>query len=88
MLRATGCDDEIVDALLTNWETAPLGDLDRRILRHVDKLTREPGAMREADLEPLREAGLDDTGILQVNLIASFFNYINRVADGLGVGRA
>lgn len=44
--------------------------------------------MQEADLAPLREVGLDDTGILQVNLIASFFNYINRVADGLGVGRA
>jgi hypothetical protein len=30
---------------------------------------------------------LDDVGILQVNFIASFIDYINRVADGLGVGR-
>jgi alkylhydroperoxidase family enzyme len=39
------------------------------------------------DLEALRLVGLDDTGILQVNLIASWFNYINRVADGLGIGK-
>jgi len=31
--------------------------------------------------------GFEDTAILQINLIASWFNYINRVADGLGVGR-
>jgi len=37
--------------------------------------------------DDLRAAGFDDTAILQINLIASWFNYINRVADGLGVGR-
>ena len=35
----------------------------------------------------LREAGFDDRGILQITLIAAWFNYINRVADALGVGR-
>jgi alkylhydroperoxidase family enzyme len=39
------------------------------------------------DMDALRTAGFDDTAILQITLIASFFNYINRVADGLGVGR-
>ena len=44
--------------------------------------------MQPEDLAPMRACGLDDTGILQVNLIASWFNYINRVADGLGVGKS
>ena len=35
----------------------------------------------------LRAAGFDDRGILQITLIASWFDYINRVADALGVGR-
>jgi len=38
-------------------------------------------------VEKLRTMGFEDTAILQINLIASWFNYINRVADGLGVGR-
>ena len=38
-------------------------------------------------METLRNVGFDDTGILQITLIACFFNYINRVADALGVGR-
>ena len=42
---------------------------------------------RARDRVPAREAGFDDTAILQMTLIASWFNYINRVADALGVGR-
>ena len=38
-------------------------------------------------MEKLHNVGFDDTGILQITLIASFFNYINRIADALGVGR-
>ena len=51
------------------------------------KLTLKPESVRREDLDLLRAHGFDDTAILQINLIASFFNYINRVADGLGVGR-
>ncbi len=51
------------------------------------KLTRTPSQMGSDDLALLRRAGFDDRGILQITLIASWFNYINRVADALGVGR-
>lgn len=57
------------------------------MLEYTEKLTRHPAKVTRADVERLREVGFDDTGILQINLIASWFNYINRVADGLGVGR-
>lgn len=57
------------------------------MLGYVEKLTREPAHVQREDLDALRANGFDDTAILQVNLIASWFNYINRVADGLGVGR-
>lgn len=57
------------------------------MLEYVDALTRDATKITREDLDRLREAGFDDTAILQVNLIASWFNYINRVADGLGVGR-
>ncbi len=57
------------------------------MLGYVEKLTRDAVSVERSDIEALRAAGFDDTAILQINLIASWFNYINRVADGLGVGR-
>ena len=57
------------------------------MLGYVEKLTRDPPSVGREDIEALRAAGFEDVAILQINLIASFFNHINRVADGLGVGR-
>jgi len=57
------------------------------MLGYVEKLTRNPVSIWRDDMEALRKVGFDDTAILQITLIASFFNYINRVADALGVGR-
>jgi alkylhydroperoxidase family enzyme len=55
------------------------------LLGYSEKLTRSPGAMVEADLEPLRAAGLSDEDILDANLTVAYFAYVNRIADGLGV---
>ena len=64
-----------------------LSDADRAMLGYAEKLTLAPATVQREDLDDLRAHGFDDRGILQINLIASWFNYINRVADGLGVGR-
>ncbi len=80
-------DGELAAALRRDYTTADLGEADRAMLDYAAKLTRSPARVTPADLDRLRRAGFDDRGILQVNLIASWFNYINRVADGLGVGR-
>ncbi len=57
------------------------------MLDFVNQLTRDATLISQQDHERLRELGFDDRGILQITLIASWFNYINRVADALGVGR-
>ena len=54
---------------------------------YVVKLTKDATKVSPLDHERLRGAGFDDRTILQITLIASWFNYINRVADSLGVGR-
>jgi alkylhydroperoxidase family enzyme len=58
------------------------------MLDYVVKLTKDATKVSADDHAKLRDAGFDDRGILQITLIASWFNYINRVADALGVGRA
>ena len=54
---------------------------------YVVKLTRDATQCSPKDLDGLRVVGFDDKGILQITMIASWFNYINRMADALGVGR-
>jgi uncharacterized peroxidase-related enzyme len=81
-------DEELAVTLKRDWRQAPLDAVDRAILEYAEKLTLTPARMTRDDTERLRaDAGLDDRGVLQVTLIASFFNYVTRVADALGVGR-
>lgn len=57
------------------------------MLEYVVKLTKDATQCSREDVQKLRAVGFDDRGILQITLIASWFNYINKVADALGVGR-
>lgn len=86
-LRLATLDEALASAIKRDWRTAALSERERAMLTYVEKLTLQPAQVAREDLDALRAAGFDDQAILQVNLIASWFNYINRVADGLGVGR-
>ena len=55
------------------------------MLRYAGKLTLEPAAMVEDDLAAMRACGVDDGAILEVNQICGYFNYVNRLLNGLGV---
>ena len=70
-----------------DFRSAPISEQDKVMLEYVVKLTRDATQCRPEDHQRLRGVGFDDRGILQITLIASWFNYINRVADALGVGR-
>ncbi|HYK88948.1 MAG TPA: peroxidase [Acidobacteriota bacterium] len=76
-----------MDALQKDYRTAPITESDRAMLEYVVKLTKDATRVSPADHDRLRSAGFEDRAILQITLIASWFNYINRVADALGVGR-
>jgi len=80
-------DAGLVEVLERDYTQAPLSAQDRAMLDYVVQLTRDATRIGPADHARLRSVGFDDTGILQITLIASWFNYINRVADALGVGR-
>ena len=80
-------DDGFVKALVEDYEHAPLTPQDRVMLDYVGVITQDATRVTPSHHKGLRQAGFDDRGILQITLIASWFNYINRVADALGVGR-
>ncbi|MFY9845812.1 MAG: carboxymuconolactone decarboxylase family protein [Terriglobales bacterium] len=77
----------MVEALERDYTTAPITPQERVMIDYVVKLTKDATKVWKDDHEELRAAGFDDRAILQITLIASWFNYINRVADALGVGR-
>jgi uncharacterized peroxidase-related enzyme len=80
-------DDSLIEALRRDYRTAPITPQESAMCDYVVKLTNDAVQCSPADLDQLRAVGFDDKGILQITLIASWFNYINRVADALGVGR-
>lgn len=84
-LRAEVHDDALAAAVARDYRDAPLAPADRAMLDFAVKLTRDPHAMARADVEALRAHGLADRAIHDVVQVAAYFNYINRVANGLGI---
>lgn len=78
-------DDEIVSLLMTADGLETLEPRLSNIVRYAEKLTSAPAAMTEIDLGELRAEGLSDKDILDLTLIVGYFNFVNRIALGLGV---
>ena len=79
-------DDALAEAVRRDFRTAPIDERDRVMLEYATQITREAAGVTDEHHARLRAVGFDDRGILQITLIAAWFNYINRVADALGVG--
>jgi uncharacterized peroxidase-related enzyme len=78
-------DEEVVSLLMSADGLETLQPRLSNIVRHAEKLTNAPGAMTEIDLGELRAEGLSDGDILDMTLIVAYFNFVNRIALGLGV---
>jgi uncharacterized peroxidase-related enzyme len=85
-LRRVTLDESFAEAIRRDFRTAPIDERDRTMLEYAEQITRDATGVTETHHERLRQAGFDDRAILQITLIAAWFNYINRVADALGVG--
>ena len=70
---------------MTDPAAAPLEGADRALITYALKLTRTPREMRQTDVETLRPAGFSEEEIFEVAFVTAYFNYTNRVAEGLGV---
>jgi uncharacterized peroxidase-related enzyme len=86
-LRRVTLDEAQAHAIRHDYESASLHPRDRVMLDYVSQLTKAAWSITADDHARLEEMGFDDRARLQITLIAAFFSYINRVADGLGVGQ-
>ena len=71
--------------LLSDYSQADIGELNVRILEYAEKITREAHTVTQNYLDDLKQSGLDDTMLHDIVQVTAYFNYINRLADALGV---
>jgi uncharacterized peroxidase-related enzyme len=83
-LHAHTRNPELIEGLLEDVSNNPISTRDRAMLQYVSKLTRQSNLVVEKDIIAMREAGFTDEEILRVNLITSYFNFVNRIVTGLG----
>ena len=82
---AADTQQDMLHWLARDYTQADLTAVDRAILDYVSKLTRTPAAISAADVDTLRTHGLTDRAVHDVCVIAAYFAFVNRIADGLGV---
>jgi uncharacterized peroxidase-related enzyme len=77
--------DAFVHQVVDDWRQCPLSARVVRLLEYTAKVTRAPADVTKSDVAGLREVGWSDTAIHDAVQVIAYFNYINRIADGLGV---
>jgi len=84
-LRRLLGDDELLERVEADFESAGLDARRLAILRYASRLTAEPAAVTRALVDDMRAAGLSDRDVLHVAEVTAYYAYVNRIADGLGV---
>jgi len=77
--------NEKIQRLIKDYQSVDLPDKRRHMLDYVFKLTKTPYDVKKEDVEELQKSGFSDENILNINLVTSYFNFVNRIALGLGV---
>jgi alkylhydroperoxidase family enzyme len=76
--------DEVAK-VISNWRQADLDDQEKAMLAFTEKFTLTPDQMTGEDIEKLRQAGFNDDQFLAIGLGAGYRNWVDRIADLLGV---
>lgn len=84
-LRSVTKDDLLVYHIQRDWTRADLDQQEEAMLRFVVKLNDEPAKVEEKDTQALRDVGFDDKGVLDIVLVTAMFNFMIRLADGVGL---
>ena len=74
-----------MDQVKNNYKTANISQGGKLMLYYAEKLTKKSYTIQKSDVEKMREVGFSDRDIFDINQVCAYFNYVNRIADGLGV---
>ncbi len=85
-LRSVSGDDDLVSSVSKDPRSSAVSERQRVLLDFAIKLTQRPQAIEEADIRPLCAHGFSDQAIHDAAAIIAYFNFVNRIASGLGVG--
>jgi uncharacterized peroxidase-related enzyme len=83
--KAFGVPAETIALLANGIDSAPVDEKLRPILRYVEKLTRTPTQMTQADADAVFAAGWDEDALFQAILVCCVFNFMNRLVEGTGL---
>jgi uncharacterized peroxidase-related enzyme len=78
-------DETLVSQLKTDFINASIAENRKAMLNYAVKLTKKPSHVKNEDVEELRKHGFSDRAILDICQITAYFNFVNRMAEGLGV---
>jgi uncharacterized peroxidase-related enzyme len=78
-------DNEKIQRLIDDFRSVDLSEKLQRMADYVIKLTKIPYEVKKDDIDALRKSGFTDEDILNINLIACYFNFVNRISLGLGI---
>lgn len=77
--------DARLKAILEDFHAAPFSDAERAMVQYAERLTAEPWLVSEGDIQALRSVGWGDRAVHDMAQVIAYYNYVNRLADGLGV---
>ena len=85
LLRTLVRDEDFVSQLLLDIDQVKIEDGDRAMLAYAVKLTKQPSQVNQADVEKLKLAGFTDREIIEIAHLSGYYNFSNRIVNGLGV---
>lgn len=77
--------EKIFSEVITDYNIADISEKEKAMLCYAEKLTKKPNSVEKEDISNLKEMGLSNKDILDLNQVVAYFNYVNRVAEGLGI---
>ena len=80
-----GVEDSLKAQLVADYKTADISDQDKQILDYAEKITKNPAAISKEDILALQNNGFSNEAIHDIAQVTSYFNYVNRMADALGI---
>ncbi len=80
-----GVKEALKAELVADYKTADIKEQDKLILAYAEKITKEPASTTKEDIKNLLENGFSNEAIHDIAQVASYFNYVNRMADALGI---